>query len=234
MEKVTTGEESYASDICYVSMSSTRFIRLVCRAEHGSSLMASLQNISESLSGSGLKLCKTSSSSVTQVLKDVTEGEGGEDHGEESKWQIWTFTYSDDLGSGKDLWKGPITDSVKSKLLTVGQLLIGQIMCKFGKNDGWSLLVNGSIKNQPNCLWFVRDQNKLPLYPIERAPFAGFETSPGDCAVIIPSQRSNTIILKIPHLVRKSAQRLERLLFSCNEHYGVTCDHVGWPSINIK
>ena len=48
-----------------------------------------------------------------------------------------------------------------------------------------------------------------------------------------PKRRGDTE-QQVPHLVRKFAQRLETLLFSCNEHFGVTCDRVGWPSINIK
>jgi len=83
----------------------------------------------------------------------------------------------------------------------MGRLLIGRIIFHFGKENGWSFLVNGNIKDTADYLWFVRDKQSMPIYT-KMASFSGFEIpSMADCALIIPSSTDKLRAFNFPQRI---------------------------------
>ena len=100
-----------------------------------------------------------------------------------------------------------------SAALTLGRLLIGRIIFHFGKEDGWSFLVNGNIKDTADFLWFVRDRNRLPLYPGFSSSFAGFEIpANADCAIMTPCGTDKIRFFNFPNRVMTP---LKTIISSC-------------------
>jgi len=142
MEKLS---DSYQSEICCVTMSSSDKIQLVCQPQNDY-LFENLIEISKST----VKTTKFYHIYISQMRE--TFG-----------WHIHEIQYS------INFWQ-----HAPPKALTIGRMLIGRIIFHFGKATGWSFLVDGNIKDTGDYLWFVRDRQKMPIYP-NKPTFGGFE-----------------------------------------------------------
>ena len=129
----------YNYDICCVSMSNKSSIQMVCRPEFGAALVQSLQTISDST------LINTSVTYSINKKRNPVDVNG---------WSIYELKYS------SKFW-------AHSKDAPVGRMLISRIMFQFGKEHGWSFMVNGNIKGTTDYLWFIRDRNQAE---IDRSP----------------------------------------------------------------
>ena len=111
-------------------------------------------------------------------------------------WHVYKFKYSSHFWSHDN-----------SEALSIGRLLIGRVMFHLGKEQGWSFLVNGNIKDTADYLWFVRDRNQQSIY--QSPCFAGFEVPlSADCAVVTPSSTDKLRFINFPTRIMEPLQSL--------------------------
>ena len=197
MDRVDDGK-SNNYDICCVSMSSTSSIQMVCRPEFGPALVQSLRTILDSST-----INTTVSYRINKKRNPVNV----------NGWNVYDFKFS------TKLWKAPWTNespecegccpTVTRGLAPVARMLISRIMFNFGKEHGWSFMVNGNIKGTTDYLWFICDRNQTEIYqsPVNT-----------DCAYMMPIFKDELQFVNFPTQIIDPLRTLIKSFWGIQDH----------------
>ena len=146
-------------------------------------------------------LVKISNSVVDASKYTVAETE--QSHG----WNVHKLTYNHHYWS-----------HTSSSALITGRLLIGRIIFHFGKENGWSFLVNGNVKDTADYVWFVRDKHQMSIYKDVHS-FGGFEIpSNADCAILTPNSTDKLRAYNFPDRIAMPLKDLISTMWEITEY----------------